>query len=82
MNTYQRVVKVIAESLSISPIIISPSSTMTALGADSLGLVELVMALEYEFDFGKDVEISEESSWLPGDITVQEIVDCVDRRSK
>ena len=83
MCTYERVVKAIAEALNISPTVISPSSTLTELGADSLGMVELVMTLEEEFGSiePEDMlpDVSEPRKEI-GDMTVQEIVDAIDQR--
>ena len=51
MSLEQRVAEIIVEQLGVSPEEISPeASFMEDLGADSLDIVELVMAMEEEFD--------------------------------
>ncbi|MGD9787212.1 MAG: acyl carrier protein [Sulfuricellaceae bacterium] len=50
-NIEQRVIKIVAEQLGVSEAEVkSESSFVDDLGADSLDTVELVMALEEEFD--------------------------------
>jgi len=49
--TFDRVKKVVAEQLQVDPEQIVPDASFVEdLGADSLDVVELVMALEEEFD--------------------------------
>jgi acyl carrier protein len=49
--TFDRVKKVVAEQLQVDPEqIVDEASFVEDLGADSLDVVELVMALEEEFD--------------------------------
>ncbi len=51
MSLANRVAEIIVEQLGVSPEEISPeASFMDDLGADSLDIVELVMAMEEEFD--------------------------------
>ena len=51
MNIFEKVKNIIAEQLSIEPEgITMESSFVDDLGADSLDIVELIMALETEFD--------------------------------
>ena len=50
MSTLDRVKKVVVEQLSVDEELITPEATFTTdLGADSLDIVELVMAFEDEF---------------------------------
>lgn len=57
--TIEKVKEILAKQLEISVDEINPSSSLTDdLGADSLDVVEIVMALEDEFD----VEISDEET--------------------
>ena len=57
--TIEKVKEILAKQLEISVDEINPSSSLTEdLGADSLDVVEIVMALEDEFD----VEISDEET--------------------
>jgi acyl carrier protein len=51
MSLEQKVAEIIVEQLGVSPEEIEPeASFMDDLGADSLDIVELVMAMEEEFD--------------------------------
>lgn len=51
MSTEERVAEIIVEQLGVSPEEISPEvSFVEDLGADSLDIVELVMAMEEAFD--------------------------------
>ncbi len=51
MSLTHRLAEIIVEQLGVSPEEISPeASFMDDLGADSLDIVELVMAMEAEFD--------------------------------
>ena len=66
-----RVKKIVAEQLGVSEADIKPeSSFVDDLGADSLDTVELVMALEEEFDMKIPDEKAEEIT------TVQQAIDC------
>jgi acyl carrier protein len=59
MSLEQRVAEIIVEQLGVSPEEIAPeASFMDDLGADSLDIVELVMAMEEEFD----IEIPDEDA--------------------
>lgn len=55
---FEKVKAIMADKLSISEDEITMESTFEDLGADSLDIVELVMALEEEFD----IEISDEQA--------------------
>jgi acyl carrier protein len=56
---FERVKKIVAEQLEVDPEQIKPESNFANdLGADSLDVVELVMALEEEFD----IEIPDEAA--------------------
>jgi acyl carrier protein len=48
-ETAQKIVKLVAEQLSIKPEQINEQSTMESLGADSLDRVEIVMNIEEMF---------------------------------
>lgn len=60
----ERVKKVVAEKLGVEEKEVIPEATFTDdLGADSLDLVELIMALEEEFSKeGKKIEIPDEDA--------------------
>ncbi|MDF5710398.1 MAG: acyl carrier protein [Nostoc sp. S4] len=73
---FDKVKKIVAEQLSVDdPATIKPESTfMEDLGADSLDTVELVMALEEEFD----IEIPDEAA--EGILTVQDAVNYISNK--
>ncbi len=63
-SVFERVRDIAADKLSIESGEIKPESSFTNdLNADSLDVVELIMALEEEFSVdGKEVEISDEDA--------------------
>ncbi|MBD2414246.1 MAG: acyl carrier protein [Desmonostoc geniculatum HA4340-LM1] len=73
---FDKVKKIVAEQLSVDEKTeIKPESTfMEDLGADSLDTVELVMALEEEFD----IEIPDEAA--EGILTVQDAVNYISNK--
>jgi len=73
-NTFERVKKIIIEQLSVEDPdkVIPYASFIDDLGADSLDTVELVMALEEEFDIEIPDEAAEKIT------TVQAVVDYID----
>lgn len=72
-DTISRVTKVVAEQLSVDVAEIhAESSFQDDLGADSLDLVELIMAMEEEFDVKIDDEAAQKIK------TVQNAVDYID----
>jgi len=76
MSIEERVKGIVAEQLSISADEIkNESSFIDDLGADSLDTVELVMALEEEFD----IEISDEEA--ENISTVQSAIDYINKNS-
>lgn len=77
MQTFDRVKKVLVEQLSVSDDQVTmEASIIDDLGADSLDVVEIVMALEEEFD----LEIpDEEAERLP---RVGDIVKYIDDKTK
>jgi len=71
-DIFEKVKKIVAEQLSVEVDKITPDSNFANdLGADSLDTVELVMALEEEFD----IEIPDEAA--EGIATVQAAVDYI-----
>lgn len=58
MSTLERVKNVVAEGLNVEIDDITEESTLDALGADSLDVVELVMSIEEEFE----IEIADEDA--------------------
>ena len=76
MDTFERVKKVIAEKLSVDEDRITPDSRFVDdLGADSLDMVELTMALEDEFG----ISISDETA--QGIVTVQDAVEFIENET-
>ncbi|TAF10534.1 MAG: acyl carrier protein [Nostocales cyanobacterium] len=71
-DIFERVKKIIVEQLDAEPEKVVPNASFTDdLGADSLDIVELVMALEEEFE----IEIPDEAAEKI--LTVQEVVDYI-----
>lgn len=79
-TVYERVTKVVVERLGVDEAKITPQASYTEdLNADSLDLVELIMALEEEFSTGgATLEISDEEA--ENIHTVQETVDFIKAR--
>jgi len=77
MSVEEKVIKIIAEKLNVSEDQVKPeASFVDDLGADSLDLVELVMAMEEEFG----MEISDEEAEKLR--TVKDVLDYVKERVK
>ena len=77
MSTLDRVKKVVAENLNVSEQEVTPQASFVEdLGADSLDVVELVMAFEEEFQ----IEIPDEDA--ENIKTVQDAVTYIDEKSK
>ena len=73
MDTFERVRRVVAKTLDVGEDEITLKTSLTGdLGADSLDMVQVVMALEEEF--GQDVPDDDSISLT----TVQQIVDYVE----
>ncbi|MDB9310762.1 acyl carrier protein [Aphanizomenon sp. CS-733/32] len=74
-ETFEKVKKIVADQLSVEAEKITPQSIfMEDLGADSLDTVELVMALEEEFE----IEIPDEAAEKIA--SVQDAVDYIDKQ--
>ncbi len=77
MSIEEKVIKIIAEKLNVSEDQVKPeASFVDDLGADSLDLVELVMAMEEEFG----MEISDEEAEKLR--TVKDVLDYIKERVK
>jgi len=73
----EKVKQIISEQLGVDEAEVTPSASFTDdLGADSLDQVELVMALEEEFDLAISDEDTEKI------LTVQDAIDYVDKHAK
>lgn len=73
----ERVKKVVVEQLSVDESAVTPEASFTAdLGADSLDTVELVMALEEEFNCTIEEEDAEKIA------TVKDAVDYIESKLK
>ena len=81
-TTYERVKKVVVERLGVDEAKVTMEASYTEdLNADSLDLVELIMALEEEFSTkGKAMEISDEEA--ENIRTVRETVEFIDVKMK
>lgn len=72
-NIFEKVVEIVVEELAVDPEEVTPeASFIDDLGADSLDVVELVMAFEEEFD----IEIPDEDA--ENITTVQDAVDYIE----
>ena len=77
MNLEERVKKIVADQLGLDPNDVQSDASFTDdLGADSLDTVELVMALEEEFD----TEISDEDAEKI--TTIKEAIDYIEARPR
>ncbi len=76
-STFEKVKKIVTEQLEVKEEQVTPEANFADdLGADSLDTVELVMALEEEFD----IEIPDEAAEKIA--TVQAAVDFIDSKVK
>lgn len=67
-----KVTKIIVEQLGVSPAEVKPEATFEELGADSLDLTELIMAMEEEFD----IEIADDEAQKI--VKVQDAIDYIE----
>ena len=74
-TTFARVVSVVAVQGEVRPDRITPETVLTQIGFDSLGLVELVLALEEHFE----VSIPEDMKELETVKTVEDIAQVVEK---
>ena len=78
-DTLSRIQEIIADQLVVSYEVVKPETNLVDdLGADSLDQVEIIMALEDEFDFEISDEVSEELSRA----TIARLVEYIDSRLK
>lgn len=75
-ETFEKVKKIVSEQLGVEETDVKPEASFANdLGADSLDTVELVMALEEEFD----IEIPDEAA--EGIATVQDAVNFIEEKA-
>ena len=76
-NTLERLQEIVGEQLSIEPEKVTPNANFgKQLGADSLDVIELVMAIEYEFN------IDIEDEYASKIMTVQDALDYIENKIK
>ena len=76
-TVFERIKKIVVDQLGVDEAEVVPSASFVDdLGADSLDLVELIMALEEEFsESGKKVEIPDEDAEKIA--TIQDAIDYI-----
>ena len=76
-DTLKRLQEIVGEQLSIEPEKVTPNADFgKELGADSLDIIELVMAIEYEFN------IDIEDQYASKITTVQDALDYIENKIK
>jgi acyl carrier protein len=76
-NTLKRLQEIVGEQLSIEPEKVTPNADFgKQLGADSLDVIELVMAIEYEFNIDIEDEYASKIT------TVQDALDYIENKIK
>lgn len=76
-ETTQKVIEIIAEQAMLDPSDVKLTSTPEDLGLDSLGLVEIVFAIEEEFDVSVPFNANDPGASDFDISSVQKIVDAV-----
>ncbi len=60
MNTFERIKEIICEQTEVNPELLKEETTLEEIGADSIDIIEILMALEYAFDIDiSDAEAEE-----------------------
>jgi acyl carrier protein len=73
-DTRTKIIETIAQELEVSQDLVTESANITEdLGADSLDIVELIMALEEHFDMSIEDEAAEQMN------TVQDVIDYIEK---
>ncbi len=75
----QRIIGIIADQAMLDPADVSPEASPEQLGIDSLGLVEIVFAIEEAFDVSVPYNANEPSASEFDISTVAKIVEAVKR---
>lgn len=78
-DTLDKVRAIVAEQAMMEQDAVKPDSTMTDLGIDSLGLVEIVFAIEEQFDITIPYNANDPAASEFDISTVQAAADGVDR---
>jgi acyl carrier protein len=74
-DTFKRLQEIVGEQLAINPEKVKPNADfIKELGADSLDVIELVMAIEYEFD------IDIEDQYASKITTVQDALNYIEKK--
>lgn len=74
-NTLKRLQEIVGDQLAIEPKKIKPNADFVKeLGADSLDVIELVMAIEYEFDINIEDEYASKIT------TVQDALNYIEKK--
>ena len=76
-NTLKRLQEIVGEQISIEPEKVTPNADFgKQLGADSLDVIELVMAIEYEFNIDIEDEYASKIT------TVQDALNYIENKIK
>ena len=77
MSIVEKTIQIVAEQLGVDESDVTPTASFVDdLGADSLDLVELIMAMEEEFDVKIEDEEAEKIK------TVQDVIDFINKAKK
>ena len=78
-TTQEAIVQIIAKQMSVDPETVKPESTMDDLSIESLDLVEIIFAIEEEFDISIPYNANDPSATGTDLNTVAEVIEAVDK---
>ena len=78
-TTQEAIVQIIAKQMSVDPASVKPESTMDDLSIESLDLVEIIFAIEEEFDISIPYNANDPSATGTDLNTVAEVIEAVDK---
>lgn len=78
-TTQEAIVQIIAKQMSVDPATVKPESTMDDLSIESLDLVEIIFAIEEEFDISIPYNANDPSATGTDLNTVAEVIEAVDK---